>query len=206
MGPSAVGLVLSSGPGRRRGLPGHVRRRSAFLYDPGLKKLFKPDTLSRGFCGPYNHVRIMTTMGHTVKTKIAGALDTYRGAQLPTPPKDIVISKKQVGERVRALRDARDMSQGQLAKVLGIQPTNVSAIERGVRGLSLQQLAKLATALDVSPGEILDGQPSKQSRSASPDRLPRRFGRIRGLPRTKRRVLYEIIDAFLEKHGSSGRA
>lgn len=125
---------------------------------------------------------------------------------MPTPPKEVVISKKHVGERVRALRDARDLSQGQLAKVLGIQPTNVSAIERGVRGLSLQQLAKLAAALDVSPGDILDGRPSRQSRGSSPNRLPRRFERIRGLPRTKRRVLYEIIDAFLEKHGSSGRA
>jgi len=125
---------------------------------------------------------------------------------LPTPPKEIVISKKRVGERVRALREARDMSQGDLAKVLGIQPTNVSAIERGVRGLSLQQLAKLATALDVSPGAILNGQSSKGSRGASSDRLPRGFKRIRSLPRTKRRVLYEIIEAFLDKHISSDRA
>lgn len=125
---------------------------------------------------------------------------------MPTPPKEVVISKKQIGERVRVLRESRDMSQGDLAKVLKIQPTNVSAIERGVRGLSLQQLAKLATALDVSPGEILNGGPSKRGRRASSSPLPRRFERIRGLPRTKRRVLYEIIDAFLEKHGSSDRA
>lgn len=152
----------------------------------------------------YNHVRIMTTMGHSRQAQIKNAPDTYGGvAKLPTPPKEVVISKKHVGERVRALRDAREMSQGQLAKLLRIQPTNVSAIERGVRGLSLQQLAKLAAALDVAPGDILDGQPSKQSRRAS-NQLPRRFERIRTLPRTKRRVLYEIIDAFLEKH-SSGR-
>lgn len=125
---------------------------------------------------------------------------------MPTPPKEVVISKKHVGERVRALREARDMSQGELAKVLGIQPTNVSAIERGVRGLSLQQLAKLATALDVAPGEILNDQSSKRSRSISSHRLPRKFERIRSLPRTKRRVLYEIIDAFIEKHGSSNHA
>ncbi len=98
------------------------------------------------------------------------------------------------------------MSQGDLAKLLGIQPTNVSAIERGVRGLSLQQLAKLATALEVPPGAILNGHTAKGSRGASSDRLPRRFKQIRSLPRTKRRVLYEIIDAFLDKHISSDRA
>ncbi len=123
---------------------------------------------------------------------------------MPSRPKEVVISKERLGERLRALREARDMSQGDLAKVLAIPPTNVSAIERGVRGLSLQQLAKLATALDVSPGDLLNGGASKHARGAAS--LPRRFERIRSLPRTKRRVLYEIIDAFLEKHSSSDRA
>jgi transcriptional regulator with XRE-family HTH domain len=123
---------------------------------------------------------------------------------LPRPPRETVISKKEVGARVRGIRQARDMSQGELATLLGIPATNVSAIERGVRGLSLQQLAKLAKALEVSPGEILNGHPS--ARQQGTRRLPRRFERIRGLPRTKRRVLFEIIDAFLDKHLPLDRA
>jgi transcriptional regulator with XRE-family HTH domain len=115
-----------------------------------------------------------------------------------------VISKKEVGARVRGLRQTRDMSQGELAALLGIPATNVSAIERGVRGLSLQQLAKLAKALEVSPGEILNGHPPVRQQGIG--RLPRRFERIRGLPRTKRRVLFEIIDAFLDKHLPPDRA
>ncbi len=127
-----------------------------------------------------------------------------RSAPLPRPPKETVISKKDVGARVRELRLSRDLSQGELAAALGIPATNVSAIERGVRGLSIQQLAKLASALDVAPGEILNGHPQARHQRAS--RLPRRFERIRGLPRTKRRVLFEIIDAFLDKHLPSDRA
>jgi transcriptional regulator with XRE-family HTH domain len=122
-------------------------------------------------------------------------------ALLPRPAKQTVVSKEQIGERVKALRHARDLSQGQLAAMLGIPATNVSAIERGVRGLSIQQLVKLAKAFDVPPGQILDGYSSSQSRKARTARQPRRFERIRSLPRTKRRVLYEIIDAFLDKHG-----
>jgi transcriptional regulator with XRE-family HTH domain len=122
---------------------------------------------------------------------------------LPQPPREMVISKKEIGERLRTFRRAQDLSQGQLAAILGIPPTNVSAIERGVRGLSLQQLAKLAMALDVSPGAFLDGKRAKRGRERAAQ-LPRRFQRIRMLPRTKRRVLYEIIDAFLEKHEHSG--
>ena len=117
---------------------------------------------------------------------------------MPRPPKEVVISKKEIGERVRTLRLAREMTQAQLAEILGTRHTNVSGIERGMRGLTIQQLVKLARALEVSPAEILD----VKRRKATNGHLPRRFERIRELPRAKQRVLHEIIDAFLEKHGS----
>lgn len=122
--------------------------------------------------------------------------------RLPRPAKEEVLSKTDVGQRVRALRHARDLSQGQLAAILGIPPTNVSAIERGVRGLSIQQLAKLASALSVSPAEILVSADPKPSRAP---KLSRRFEQIQSLPRTKRRMLYEMIDVFLDRHGRSER-
>jgi transcriptional regulator with XRE-family HTH domain len=122
---------------------------------------------------------------------------------MPSRPKEEVISKKAIGDRIRALRQAQDLSQGRLAQALGIPSTNVSAIERGVRGVSVHQLVKLAKALDVSPGEILNGHGSTRSKSTAPGRLPRRIERISKLPRTKRRVLYEIIDAFLDRHESA---
>jgi transcriptional regulator with XRE-family HTH domain len=118
--------------------------------------------------------------------------------RLPRPPKEVVISKKEIGERVRALRLAREMTQAQLAEILGTRHTNVSGVERGMRGLTIQQLVKLARALDVSPAEILD----TKRRKGTNGHLPRRFERIRELPRARQRVLHEIIDAFLEKHGS----
>jgi transcriptional regulator with XRE-family HTH domain len=96
------------------------------------------------------------------------------------------------------------MTQAQLADILGTRHTNVSGIERGTRGLTIQQLVKLARALDVSPAEILDGDHSKRCRGSNGP-LPRRFEQIKTLPRAKQRVLHEIIDAFLEKHGRAGR-
>ncbi len=120
---------------------------------------------------------------------------------MPRPPKDVVIAKKEIGARVRAIRLGREMTQAQLASLLGIPHTNVSGIERGVRGLTIQQLVKLSRALDVSPTEILEGESAKRTRQPSGG-SPRRLQRIHTLPRTKRRVLFEIIDAFLEKHGS----
>ncbi len=139
---------------------------------------------------------------HRVKTRVAVRVDTgAEGAILPSRPKEEVVSKKALGERIRSLRQAQDLSQGRLAQVLGIPSTNISAIERGVRGLSIHQLVKLAKALDVAPGEILNGHASTRGKG-SPGRLPRRLEQIKRLPRTKRRVLYEIIDAFLDRHSA----
>ena len=119
---------------------------------------------------------------------------------MPRPPKETLISKEEIGQRLRALRLAREMTQAQLAEVLGIPSTNVSGIERGARGISVQQLVKLARALDVAPAQIL-GETPKKSRRGANGHLPRRFERIKALPRTKQRVLHELIDAFLDKHG-----
>lgn len=92
------------------------------------------------------------------------------------------------------------MTQAELAEILGTRHTNVSGIERGTRGITVQQIVKLARALDVSPDEILDGGSRKPRRSSMP--LPRRFERIQTLPRAKQRVIHELIDAFLEKHST----
>jgi transcriptional regulator with XRE-family HTH domain len=118
---------------------------------------------------------------------------------VPHPPKETLLSKHEIGERLRALRLAREMTQAKVAQILGVPHTNVSAIERGLRGVSLQQLVKLSRALDVQPAEIIGGARTPRRTNGH---LPRRFERIRSLPRSKQRVLHELIDAFLEKHGS----
>lgn len=123
---------------------------------------------------------------------------------MPRPPKDVVLSKKDLGARLRAIREAHELTQAELAALLGIPHTNVSGIERGVRGLTLQQLVKLARALKVPPGEILEGSLNKSIKTRA-NGLPRRFQRIQTLPRPKRRVLYEIIDAFIDRHGRPER-
>jgi transcriptional regulator with XRE-family HTH domain len=54
-----------------------------------------------------------------------------------------------IGKRTRELRLKKDMSQGDLAKILGVHPTYISSIERGVRNMSIKNVARLARALGV---------------------------------------------------------
>jgi transcriptional regulator with XRE-family HTH domain len=126
---------------------------------------------------------------------------------LPRPPKEEVISKKEIGARLRALRQARELTQAELAKILCTKHTNVSGVERGIRGLTVQQVVKLAMALDVSPETILgNGGKSMPARPKGSGRASRRLARIQSLPRSKQRVIFEIIDAFIDKNTSSEHA
>ena len=58
-------------------------------------------------------------------------------------------------KKVKEIRLKKDMSQGDLAKILGLHPTYISGIERGVRNMSLKNIEKLAKALGVSINELL---------------------------------------------------
>jgi transcriptional regulator with XRE-family HTH domain len=61
------------------------------------------------------------------------------------------------GHRVRDLRQARGMSQEQLAELAGLHRTYVSSLERGQRNVGLDNILALAAALEVSPAELFAG-------------------------------------------------
>lgn len=58
-----------------------------------------------------------------------------------------------IGDLVRARREALGLSQAQLGERCGISGPQVSRIESGVRGLSLETLAKLARELELDAAE-----------------------------------------------------
>lgn len=58
-------------------------------------------------------------------------------------------------EKIRALREAKGLSQRELADALGLDQTTVSAWERGVAEPTVFNLRRLADVLGVSPGELL---------------------------------------------------
>lgn len=57
---------------------------------------------------------------------------------------------EQVGNRIRALRKQRGLSQEKLALKAGIDRTYLAGIETGKRNATLLSLEKVAIALDIS--------------------------------------------------------
>ena len=53
------------------------------------------------------------------------------------------------GERVKYYREARDLTQDELARLAGISSTALSRIEKGARRLTLEEAVHIAAALRV---------------------------------------------------------
>lgn len=59
-----------------------------------------------------------------------------------------------MGDKIRALREARGLSQNDLAEALGINQSTVSNWERGKIEPTLFNVRRLANILGVEPGEL----------------------------------------------------
>jgi transcriptional regulator with XRE-family HTH domain len=121
---------------------------------------------------------------------------------LPRPPKHVVLSRKEIGERLRALRLERRMTQVEFAKMLGTHQASLSQIELGIRGVSLQQVVKLARVLRVSPDRLLGiSKNNGHQAPARNERLMRRVRRIEHLRPEQQKAVIKILDGFLDAQG-----
>lgn len=66
--------------------------------------------------------------------------------------------RKLVGRNVRAVRQARGMTQERLAEVSGFSQQYISGLERGRRNPTVVTLYELAQALGSTPVELLQPQ------------------------------------------------
>jgi transcriptional regulator with XRE-family HTH domain len=62
--------------------------------------------------------------------------------------------KQRFGARLRKLREARDMTQEDVAFAADLDRSYLSAIERGKRNLSLVNIHRIADALGVGAAEL----------------------------------------------------
>lgn len=63
--------------------------------------------------------------------------------------------KREFGERLRSIRQEKDLSQEALASMCELDRTYIGGIERGERNISLINICKIAYALGISPKELM---------------------------------------------------
>jgi transcriptional regulator with XRE-family HTH domain len=79
---------------------------------------------------------------------------------MPNTPEPLSAATAEFGKRVRHYRQERGLTQEGLASLSGLHWTFVGQVERGRRNLTLHNIIKLATALEVDAGELVSALPS----------------------------------------------
>jgi transcriptional regulator with XRE-family HTH domain len=98
-------------------------------------------------------------------------------------------------ERLKAARDFRGFSQGDLAKLTGLQPSAVSHFETGARKPSFDNLRLLADKLDVTIDYLL-GRVAEFKALAGADQLHRHYS---ALNNDDRKFADELITLLASK-------
>ena len=113
--------------------------------------------------------------------------------------KDEEIITKDVGYRIAKARKSKGITQIELAKRLNVSQSMICIYEQGRRRIPITQFIKIAQAIGLSPGKILDGQYSstRKKNGRSSRRFSKRLDEIENLPEYERKALVKTIDAVL---------
>ncbi len=99
---------------------------------------------------------------------------------------------KQVGKRIKQIRELRGIKQFVLAEKLNMEPSNLTRIESGLQLPKEENLVKIAQLLDVEVKDLFDFPPSIQKNIV----LPQIVSMIENLPADKVRFIYDFIKLY----------
>lgn len=70
-------------------------------------------------------------------------------------------SNKMLGKNIRTLRKKRNLSIDELSQLIGISPSFLGLIERGQRGLSIDNLCRICNMFNIQLDELIYGENRK---------------------------------------------
>lgn len=128
--------------------------------------------------------------------------DPYNAAmQTGRPAKS---KRSEFGARLHAAREAKGLSQAQMAEKLGLVQQSYAAWERRNVALRAEQLQQLAGILGVGVDQLL-GHATKPARAAGPvGRLRQVFENASKLPRHQQAKVAEFVEAFVAQQRKAG--
>ena len=107
-------------------------------------------------------------------------------------------AEDQFGERLIAAREARRLTQTELAQKAGLQPAAIGHFERNRRKPSFANVRALAKALNVSSDYLLGRSPDMQGATTA-------FRGEEQLSDADREHIQMMIDLMTQRRGGSGR-
>ncbi|TFG50317.1 MAG: cupin domain-containing protein [Anaerolineales bacterium] len=114
-----------------------------------------------------------------------------------------------ISDRLRKLREERELSIRALGRLSGLSANALSVIERGMSSPSVSTLYKIATALEIPVTAFFEEKPPKQDivliKSSERNRIPLHRGLWEGLGGERYEGAVEPFMITLEAGSSSGR-
>ena len=103
------------------------------------------------------------------------------------------------GKRLKEMRQARGLTQIELAKIVGGTQKMITHYENRVKFPPVDMIPKLAKALKVSTDELLGIKPLKDGEFTKNKNLMRRFTIVSKLPLRDQRSIFSFINALNAK-------
>jgi len=125
----------------------------------------------------------------------------------PRPPK-VKKMAKEFGQRIKTTREARHITQQDLAGLARVDIMQISRYERGLAMPAAETTVALANALKVSTDFLLMGKDAESAIGELPIAdisLLERFREAQNLSRRDRDALLVVIDSILARHDEEMR-
>lgn len=110
---------------------------------------------------------------------------------------------KQLGQRIAGARKQQNLTQVQLAEILGIAQQTMAHYEGGTLRISIALLTQLMSALNIDFETLVETQAQASKRKRGPaSRLEKQIEKVQQLPRTKQKFVIDMIDTVIQQQAS----
>ena len=110
------------------------------------------------------------------------------GANMGKEPLNIAI-----GNRIRIYRESAGLTQERFAEMIGMMPKSISAIERGLVGVSVETLTTICKTLHISSDALIFGDEQVEN-----DTAYEVAGRLAHLAPAQQQIALDILNKLLE--------
>lgn len=104
------------------------------------------------------------------------------------------MDTKSIGARIKAAREAKNLTQEDLVAIIDLSTTHISVIERGIKAPKLETFVSIANALEVSADALLLDVVDHSIEGVANDIS----SKVLAMPQKEQQRILKALDALIE--------